>query len=205
MKAAFKSCAAPGCDKPAGANYARWCGMHKARLARHGSLDARLYDVNPPTCAVDGCEKKATSKRMCGMHHTRRVRHGDPSVRKEPRRGRAECSVDGCAVVSQARGLCKTHWAAWDRTQRPEWYRAKGRRDAANRRARLAAAPTIPFSVDQLAARMSMWGDRCWMCGATATAADHVKPLARGGSHCLANLRPACKPCNSAKKDRWPL
>lgn len=43
------------------------------------------------------------------------------------------------------------------------------------------------------------WGNRCWMCGGPYEEADHVIPLALGGPHCLANLRPACKSCNSAK------
>jgi hypothetical protein len=34
---------------------------------------------------------------------------------------------------------------------------------------------------------------------------DHVKPLARGGSNWPANLRPACKSCNSRKGARWPF
>ena len=37
------------------------------------------------------------------------------------------------------------------------------------------------------------------MCGTEATAIDHVKPIARGGSNWPANLRPACTPCNSRK------
>lgn len=31
------------------------------------------------------------------------------------------------------------------------------------------------------------------------------KPLAKGGLHCLANLRPACRACNAQKNARWPL
>jgi 5-methylcytosine-specific restriction endonuclease McrA len=43
------------------------------------------------------------------------------------------------------------------------------------------------------------------MCGAEAVEWDHVKPLAKGGAHILANLRPACLSCNRSKRDRWPL
>lgn len=56
-----------------------------------------------------------------------------------------------------------------------------------------------------IAARWSMWGGQCWMCGALASATDHVKPLAKGGSNWAANLRPACRSCNSSKGDRWPF
>jgi 5-methylcytosine-specific restriction endonuclease McrA len=40
---------------------------------------------------------------------------------------------------------------------------------------------------------------RCFWPGCTtpATTADHITPLARGGTHDLANLRPACRHHNS--------
>lgn len=60
-------------------------------------------------------------------------------------------------------------------------------------------------SAAALAARWAMWGGKCWMCGTFATATDHVKPLCKGGSNWPANLRPACKPCNSRKGRRWPI
>lgn len=67
-------------------------------------------------------------------------------------------------------------------------------------------ARSLPFTQQQQDARWSMWGGRCWQCGvADATEEDHVKPLSAGGTHCLANLRPACKPCNASKHGDWPL
>lgn len=74
------------------------------------------------------------------------------------------------------------------------------------RRARKKSAVVGFITPAQLAAKMSYWGDRCWMCGTVDDLqVDHVKPLAKGGAHMLANLRPACGPCNLAKSDRWPL
>jgi 5-methylcytosine-specific restriction endonuclease McrA len=59
----------------------------------------------------------------------------------------------------------------------------------ANRRILLADAPS------------------CIYCGEPATTADHVVSRRRGGSHELANLVPACHPCNSEKGplsvDEW--
>lgn len=67
-------------------------------------------------------------------------------------------------------------------------------------------ARALPFTQAQQDARWAMWGGRCWICGvADATEEDHVKPLSAGGWHCLANLRPACKPCNASKQGAWPL
>lgn len=88
------------------------------------------------------------------------------------------------------------------------WQRANPdmrRATDARRRANQAAAAHIPFTSKQLAARWAYYGDRCWICRARATATDHVKPIAKGGAHMLCNLRPICKPCNSAKNATWPF
>lgn len=42
----------------------------------------------------------------------------------------------------------------------------------------------------------------CVYCGEPAAEVDHVRPLARGGVEHSVNLVPACKSCNSGKKDR---
>lgn len=89
--------------------------------------------------------------------------------------------------------------AAWNRQNRD--------RKAANesrRRAALAAACGAA-TAEQIAARWDYYGGKCWICGASATTTDHVKPLSRGGSHWPANLRPACGPCNFGKQDTWPF
>lgn len=76
---------------------------------------------------------------------------------------------------------------------------------SARRRAQVAKTALVTFTADQLANRWAYYGGKCWLCGAEASASDHVKPLAKGGAHMLCNLRPICKPCNSRKRDRWPL
>lgn len=73
----------------------------------------------------------------------------------------------------------------------------------AKRRAFKASVLHIDFTADQLAQRAVMFDDACWMCGESWTDWDHVKPLSKGGAHCLANLRPACGSCNSRKHARW--
>lgn len=48
----------------------------------------------------------------------------------------------------------------------------------------------------------------CYWCGRRITTkqchADHIVPLAKGGSHCIENLCIACKTCNSHKRDLDP-
>ena len=60
----------------------------------------------------------------------------------------------------------------------------------------------VPFTEKQLDARMSVFGYRCAYCGGPFEHVDHVKPLSKGGPHCLSNLRPACAPCNGGKADK---
>jgi 5-methylcytosine-specific restriction endonuclease McrA len=83
----------------------------------------------------------------------------------------------------------------------PQWANERNGRY----RARKRSATIGKVTVELLAAKAACWGERCWMCGGEWTDWDHVKPLAKGGPHMLANLRPACDPCNSSKGDRWPL
>jgi 5-methylcytosine-specific restriction endonuclease McrA len=70
-------------------------------------------------------------------------------------------------------------------------------------RARKREALTVPFTAEQLAHRLSMFPG-CWVCGGEWSEIDHVKPLAKGGAHCLANLRPICRSHNASKADTWP-
>lgn len=46
-------------------------------------------------------------------------------------------------------------------------------------------------------------GRKCQYCGDTEDLAiDHIVPLVRGGTNDPANLTPACRPCNSSKRDK---
>jgi HNH endonuclease len=41
----------------------------------------------------------------------------------------------------------------------------------------------------------------CYWCGGIGGTADHVVPISRGGKHSEGNLVPACRSCNSSKRD----
>jgi 5-methylcytosine-specific restriction endonuclease McrA len=71
------------------------------------------------------------------------------------------------------------------------------------RQARLRNARTVPFTADQLAARIRFFGYQCWMCKGPYEHLDHVKPIAAGGLHVLSNIRPACARCNLSKNRTW--
>lgn len=50
---------------------------------------------------------------------------------------------------------------------------------------------------------LDKYGHKCLRCGATDNlTADHVLPLARGGSNTADNLQPLCMDCNRRKHDK---
>lgn len=77
--------------------------------------------------------------------------------------------------------------------------------EGSRRRAAMKKGATIQrFTLEQLDARMSVFGHRCAYCGGPFEHVDHVKPLSKGGPHCLSNLRPACASCNLRKLAKHP-
>lgn len=93
-----------------------------------------------------------------------------------------------------------------------EWHKAYhqanphvARACSSRRRALRIRQTIVEASTDQIMQRMAYFGNKCWMCGGPFEHVDHVKPLSKGGPHMLANLRPACAPCNLSKKDKWPV
>lgn len=85
------------------------------------------------------------------------------------------------------------------------WYlRIRDRHKAQGQayRARKRGARVGLVTPNHINARIAFYGSRCAYCGGPYEHLDHVIPLARGGKHCPANLRPACAPCNLSKKDK---
>jgi len=87
------------------------------------------------------------------------------------------------------------------RQKNPEHFKALLMR----RRARLACAAGA-CAVEQLRARITLYGGLCWVpgCDKAYEAIDHVIPLAKGGSNWPSNLRPICKRHNSIKGTQMP-
>jgi 5-methylcytosine-specific restriction endonuclease McrA len=84
-------------------------------------------------------------------------------------------------------------------------YRRRAREYKRRHALRRKGVPCVPFSLDDLKAKVAYWGDKCWLCGGAWTHIDHVKPVSRGGMHALSNLRPACRSCNQVKNAAWPI
>lgn len=140
--------------------------------------------------------------RGCHYRLTRRWQKRNPSVVKRIAKASYDRNADACrrrareyraANIESARARCA------------EWKRQNAAQAAAVqniRRARqMGAAGTA--TPEQIAARVSYYGGRCWMCGDPWEHIDHVKPVAVGGPNWPSNLRPACADCNLRKGSRW--
>jgi len=157
-------------------------------------------------------EKKAAFQRAWAVRnrekvsaYMRKYRAADPEkyaarARAFYAKNPAKCSGYSKAYQKRNRAKVAAAGAAYRKA-----HTEKRREFEARRRARLRGATIIPFTTEQLEQRLSMFGHRCWICGAHGDEVDHVKPLARGGAHILANLRPACGTCNRRKNATWPL
>lgn len=89
----------------------------------------------------------------------------------------------------------ETHW----RKLYPETAKAQE-----TRRRGYKVSETFPPGV--LKMKLHYYGGKCWICRTNPYEHwDHVKPLAKGGAHILANIRPSCADCNLAKGDKWPF
>lgn len=79
----------------------------------------------------------------------------------------------------------------------PESIRRRGNMRRA-RKAEAAVCGPVPLSVYTSVLNSGP----CVYCAAPAAEVDHIRPLSRGGIEHASNLVPACKSCNSGKKDR---
>lgn len=83
------------------------------------------------------------------------------------------------------------------RRRKPEVYKA-----TANRRRVRKAANGILLVTKKETQRL--YAQRCFYCGSTDyITLDHVIPIQRGGRHSIGNLIPACRACNSSKKNQF--
>ncbi len=141
------------------------------------------------------CERPVIARDLCQRHY-RVYQMSDPHRRQAAREYSRAWKAEEYHRDTER---VKARHNAW-KAANPERTRLADARKMRRRR----SAPRVPFTMDQLEAKIRYWGGRCWICRDPWEAIDHVKPLGKGGWHMLANLRPICTPCNSRKRDRWP-
>jgi 5-methylcytosine-specific restriction endonuclease McrA len=97
--------------------------------------------------------------------------------------------------------MVRARGKAW-RLTNPEAFKAARKNSEAKRRGAMVGSPGV--SKEEREYLWFVFDGKCAYCGRPATTEDHVVPLARGGAHAIGNLLPACKPCNSRKRELSP-
>jgi 5-methylcytosine-specific restriction endonuclease McrA len=137
---------------------------------------------------------------------------------RQTEHGRSVCNRNSLDRAKRPEGKAdRQRWAATERGQqcrrdRVNKYAQTEKGRAANLRRRAARNArerelVNDLTADQWAEIIAAHENRCAYCGRPFSddlpvTIDHVHPIARGGHHTAANVVPACKPCNSRKKDR---
>jgi 5-methylcytosine-specific restriction endonuclease McrA len=88
------------------------------------------------------------------------------------------------------------------RYQEDETFRIYNREKSKRRKALMKARHAVRVRARDIRARFATFGNCCAYCGEGGDMhMDHFVPLARGGTHALGNLLPACSRCNLSKRD----
>lgn len=202
---AQRICSVEGCPEThKGHGY---CKKHLRRWKKHG--DPALGAALPPL-ANDEARRERARQRASDWYYANRERAranvkaytaADPERKRQLDR---EYRLANRERIDQR--IKEWHAAHPERVREigRKHARAHGAKHARIRKARKSCVQIIPFTQEQWEAKVAYWGNRCWICGGEWSEMDHVKPIAAGGAHMLCNLRPACKPCNSGKCDKWP-
>lgn len=97
------------------------------------------------------------------------------------------------------------HQRAWYKNN-PDHARDAGREYASRRRARVAENGSFCVTQRDYSRILRRANGACVYCKTPLTADtiqwDHVFPIARGGSHSVGNLAPACTKCNQSKSSK---
>lgn len=136
-------------------------------------------------------------RRKAGRERSQQWRKENP----ERSRDQAQRSYD--KNVEQRRADARKHSRDYrQRVVGSDAYRASERERSQRRRALLHGTPAL-FSEEEWVSCCDRFDFRCAYCHrAVLLTADHVVPLIKGGAHAPANIVPACRSCNSRKRDR---
>ena len=140
---------------------------------------------------------------LCRRHYQKRWRILHPgraalySRRYVVKRGR---------IFRPGRAISREAWRSWAR-RNPEKNYAR----VARYRARKHGATVSTLTAAEWEWLKSEYGNLCVWCELPVAelTQDHIRPLSQGGWHHWLNVVPACRSCNSSKKDLkipdWPF
>lgn len=156
-----------------------------------GLADCIGVDVADITCPGEPgfkCAPGRLRKGMCPRCYNRQWSRANSEARAEQWRRYYEANRERLAEYGRQRDPRKRaeaqrRYHEANRQRRAEYRRQYWEKNPEMRvenarryKARKLAALTVPFTTEQLAARMAYWGNRCWMCGGPPETVDHVIP-----------------------------
>lgn len=160
---------------------------------------------NPEKVRADNRKRKPTPEQKRAANQRYRLKH--------PEKLKAKKHAEYLANKARSNAKSKA-WAAAHPEKRKAIASAYAKRNpaillsnVARRRARKLGAPRNDLTVAQWEEIKTAYGYRCVYCGRKLKrlSQDHITPLARGGSHTVSNVVPACLPCNRKKNAGAPL
>lgn len=175
----------------------RECRPCRSR-AKAAAYQGRRSDVRAKQNAWRSANRERVaewSRKTYQKHHELRRARENAKRRAEPEKWRAYHRASYAKNPDIFRESKKRR-----RERDPEGFKAVLRAGTRRYELRKRGVPTQHFTAEQVRQRASVFGGCCAYCGGPFEQIDHLKPLALGGPHFLANLRPSCKRCNTRKK-----
>lgn len=198
---AQRTCDAEGCERP---HLARgWCALHYKRVTGCRTRYTR-------TCVTCGAEWQASRpdakycsdackgdsyrvKAVCSLPPKHEVRRLIRAARAQAVRQPRECECEWCGAPfvthKQAQRMCSSE--------------CKVRAKVVRRRGRQYGWAT-GYTWTEVMHLFIRFDRRCAYCDDLVVGQpdpDHVVPLSKGGSNSITNILPACRLCNSDKRD----
>ena len=117
-----------------------------------------------------------------------------------------------CTITHMKSAWKKKHWdrslelqREWfkkEREKRPEYFNFFSTNRSAQKRANGGGILKAEWDAKKLEYHFT-----CPKCGKKEPeiklSVDHIIPLSKGGKHCIENIQPLCKGCNSSKSDHY--
>lgn len=209
------------CDRPL--KCLGLCKRHHQYASRKGMLDrfrpgaAQCVCCGGPLPARRRSNKEYCSKRCFNSAYYARdpdgrqaahkswrdanvARHAAERLAKKVQRFCEECSTPLPITVDRRRRFCSRQCINALSLRRTRLQRYENHNRYRLRRLLSGGPGVTRRDWRRLVAR---FGHRCAYCGLKRRlTVDHVIPLIRGGEHRIGNVLPACRSCNSSKKDK---
>lgn len=190
----------------------RWYATNRERLRAKSAERARTQNARQRERYANDPQYRATiraqQKLYANRHATDAVaraaawRKANPEKYREHMRRHKEANADAIRTYRRAYYARNRNRAITAAVEYQRAHREKANVNRAQYRARLMRAEGS-YTLTQWIEKCELFAWCCAYCGETRTLGpDHKVPLSRGGSNDITNIVPACRSCNSGKRDR---